>query len=383
VLFAGGRSPEVLAWEVAGGKEVVRLQTGQDGAVMAFGDGGALALTANGDIRGDEGTERLRLWGPVDSRPLASISIRDEARGSVQCDAALFSPDARMLASSQVSEYQGVRPSYGAAQLRLWERASGQPIRTLSPTVTQMLAFSPDGRLLASGGPGRSGHLRVGYGAGIDVWDTVTGKKAGSLPVTPQCVAFSPDGLYLATGGREHSVLIWKAPRSQPPVKGKAPTTADREAWWAALSRDAGDAYKVMAAMLHAPEDAVALLKERVQPVRLSDPKEVARLLVQLDSAAFTERQKAQQALEKMGEGAAHLLLKAREGKVSLELGRRLDVLLSKCAATSTRSLLHHRAVATLEWIGTPSARALLRALADGAPRARLTLEALAALKRL
>jgi hypothetical protein len=43
----------------------------------------------------------------------------------------------------------------------------------------------------------------------------------------------------------------------------------------------------------------------------------------------------------------------------------------------------HHRAVVALERVGTPDARALLRTLADGAPLARLTLEARAALERL
>src|SRR6202022_106028 len=111
---------------------------------------------------------------------------RDEKGGAVRCAAAIFSLDGRMLASSQISEYQGIRPSYGAALLRLWERASGQPIRTLSPTIPKVLAFSPHGRVVTAGGAGRSGHLTGGYGSGIDIWDTLTGEKAGALPVTPQ-----------------------------------------------------------------------------------------------------------------------------------------------------------------------------------------------------
>ena len=232
VLFAGGEAPEVLAWEIAGGKEVVRLTTGHDGAVMAFGDGGALALTANGEIRAEDTPERLQVWDLTTKLPVASISIREERYGSVRCDAAIFSLDGRLLASSQVSEYQGIRPSYGATRLRLWERASGQPIRTLSPTITTVLAFSPDGRLLASGGAGQSGHLIVGYGSGIDIWDTFTGKKVGELPVTPNCVAFSPDGSQLATGGSDHAVLIWKAPRIQPAKQATAPSAGERDAWW-------------------------------------------------------------------------------------------------------------------------------------------------------
>src|SRR5262249_43844694 len=188
--FMGGNSPEVIAREIAGGKEVVRLTTGADGNVMAFGNGGALALTANGEIRDESTSERLRVWSLTARRPAASISLQDAAGGRVRCQAALFSPDGRMLASSQVSEYEGIRPSYGAAQLRLWEPVSGDHIRTLAPAITALLAFSPNGRLLASGTPGRSGHLQVGYGTGIDIWDTLTGEKAGTLPVTPECIAF-------------------------------------------------------------------------------------------------------------------------------------------------------------------------------------------------
>ena len=385
LLFAGGHSPEVCVWEITGGKQVVQLQTGKDGSVMAFGDGGALALTANGEIRFfEESPERLHVWNPMHKQPLTSISIHDKAGGNVRCEAAIFSPTGRTFASSQISVYQGIRPSYGAAQLRLWERASGQPIRTLAPAITKLLAFSPDGRLVASGGVGSSGHLRVGYGAGIDIWDTVTGKKAGALPVSPESIAFSPDGLHLATGGRDHSILIWKAPRIQPPKEIKAPSAAERDAWWTAMGGQAKDAYKAMGQMMDAPEHAVALLKERVQPVRLCDPDTVARQIVQLDSKVYFERVKAQAALEKMGEGAAHLLTQhARKGKISEEMRRRLEAVLRKCDAISSRSIQLHRAVATLEWIGTPAARDLLQALAEGAPGARLTVEAHAALKRL
>jgi WD40 repeat protein len=385
VLFAGGNSPEVFAWELADATEVVRLTTGHDGAVMAFADGGAFALTGNGEIRLEDTPERLQIWSPTNRQPLVNIRIRGDGKddyGSVRCDAALFSPDGRRLVSSQISEYQGIRPSYGAALLRLWERASGQPILTLAPTVTKVLAFSANGRLVASGGTGNSGHLRVGYGPGIDVWDTVTGRKAGALSVTPECVAFSPDGLHLATGGRDHSILIWHAPRLPAP-KADAPTPEQREAWWPALSRDAATAYKAIAEMLDAPEYAVAVLKERVRPGRLSDADVVAKLIAQFDSKTYADRVKAQADLEKMGEGAVHLLKEALQNKVSEEARRRLNALLRKCDATSAAGLANHRAVATLEWLATPAARTVLQTLADGAPAARLTIEARDSLKRL
>ena len=143
------------------------------------------------------------------------------------------------------------------------------------------------------------------------------------------------------------------------------------------------DAYPAIGQMIDNPEHTLALLKARLRPVPFSDPDTVARLIAQLDSDTFAERDDAQHALEKMGEAAAHLLTKALQGQVSAESRRRLEELLSKCEETSNRSMQLHRAVATLEWINTPASRAVLRTLAEGAPHARLTLEARAALKRL
>ena len=43
----------------------------------------------------------------------------------IRCDVAVYSLDGRMIASSQVSEYQGIRPSYGKAMLRYVNRPAG------------------------------------------------------------------------------------------------------------------------------------------------------------------------------------------------------------------------------------------------------------------
>src|SRR5262249_24816453 len=53
VLFTAGDSHEVLGREITGGKEVVRRKLGDDGEVMAIGGGGAMALTANTEVRFD------------------------------------------------------------------------------------------------------------------------------------------------------------------------------------------------------------------------------------------------------------------------------------------------------------------------------------------
>ena len=78
-------------------------------------------------------------------------------------------------------------------------------------------------------------------------------------------------------------------------------------------------------------------------------------------------------------------LRKARGGKVSLEMRRRIDDLLARLDRRSlTREELQAaRAVEVLERIATPESRAVLASLARGTPAAVCTREAQAALTRM
>ena len=85
--------------------------------------------------------------------------------------------------------------------------------------------------------------------------------------------------------------------------------------------------------------------------------------------------------LAELAEGA---LLKALAAKQPLEVHLRLKALLEDPEVVpSAERLRELRSIEVLEKIGTPEASQLLRELAGGAPGARLTVEAMAALARL
>ena len=114
------------------------------------------------------------------------------------------------------------------------------------------------------------------------------------------------------------------------------------------------------------------------------DAQRVAALIARLDSDEFADREQAAEALAKLGGPAAPALRKALAGKPSAEQRRQLEGLLRKLEGPPTGPELQAiRALEVLESIATPEARAVLKTLAGGAPGARLTEEASAALARL
>jgi HEAT repeat protein len=116
----------------------------------------------------------------------------------------------------------------------------------------------------------------------------------------------------------------------------------------------------------------------------LPDAARIARLIADLDHARFAVREQAARALLDVGEQAVDPLREARAGKVSAEQAERIDGLLGKLAGPkpSPDRLRSARAVAAVEWIGSPPARTVIREVAKGPASAPRTKEAKAAVDR-
>ncbi|MCI0380050.1 MAG: sigma-70 family RNA polymerase sigma factor [Gemmataceae bacterium] len=317
--------------------------------------------------------------GPMRLEPLASgESLLNFPELEGQTWPLAFSRDGRLLASNNYNyklRKEG-DPNTTGANLVLWEVATAAEVLSLPLAGQYRAAFSPDGRLLAMTAPVQD----------IVVWDLARGeefRRFTRFDAVVSSLAFSPDGRQLISALGDSTLLLWDV-GLPPALKGKMGAETLPKAWADLAGSDGPRAFQARWTLVGAPEGALALLKRDLKPAQPADPKRLRKLIEDLDSQQFAIRTAANKQLEELGDLASGALRQALSN-TSLELRRRAQALLDKLRGPITQPEMMRavRAVAVLEDIANADARKLLETLARGAPDARLTQEALDALRRL
>jgi WD40 repeat protein len=182
-LASGGSEQTVKLWNPATGKE--RLpSSGHTGIIWSVAWSPDGKLVASGD------SQRVIGWDPATGREVWRLPAPPAV------SALAFSPDGKTLATVG---WDGT--------VRLSEAATGKRVRSMRGREPRLLAvaWSPDGKLLACGGDEGS----------VPLWDVTTGKEIrrmhSSRPRTDvSCVAFSPDGRFLVTGTDDNTTPVYE-----------------------------------------------------------------------------------------------------------------------------------------------------------------------------
>ncbi len=202
-LPSGKNNPaatEIKIWDISQ-RELKRTlarveESKESGAAGLFTPVVAVAYSPNGTLLASASGSQVTLW---DARSGEARHVLTAPSGKVI--SVTFSPDGgRVVAGT--GDAQSPTNSNGTALFQVWDTRTGQPIAKSQGrlnTVTSV-AFSPDGKTLASGS----------YFEMVQLWDAETGalkQKQEHHISFASTFAFSPDGTMLATPGEP--VRLW------------------------------------------------------------------------------------------------------------------------------------------------------------------------------
>jgi WD40 repeat protein/energy-coupling factor transporter ATP-binding protein EcfA2 len=219
---------KVHLWNASTGQPVGQPLSGAPNIVtsLAYSPDGKILAAGSCSKSATEGCQQgeIRLWNPETQQLISQPLIgHNEFVGNL-----VFSPDGKILASS------------GGDKIILWNVETRQSLGEITPghqaysqtflsynSPTQSIAFSPDGKTLASSGCGKvaggeSQQDAVCVAGEIRLWDVATRQPLGE-PLTGHkdiimSVAFSPDGntLASASGPNDGTIKLWNIATRQP-----------------------------------------------------------------------------------------------------------------------------------------------------------------------
>jgi WD40 repeat protein len=198
-LAAAGEDRIVRIWPLDGGGRPLQLAGHQLNIwEVRFSPDGRHLASASFD-------QTARIWDALSGAPLRTLAGHSEAVVGLD-----YSPDGRLIATASDD-----------STIRLWRAADGRTLRVIdNGNHVYQVAFSPDGRWLASGGRARGAVGTLWYqltGSGgearpVRLWRVADGALVRTLAQSNDIfqVAFAPDGRHLVSGDDDGRSRVWR-----------------------------------------------------------------------------------------------------------------------------------------------------------------------------
>jgi WD40 repeat protein len=199
------RDNSIRIWDIVSGKEIAILKDSPSGASsLAYSPDGATLAGAVSLPRNKEND--LSLSGTVLLWDTKTYKMRAKLEGHAGVVTAVaFSPDGKTLAAAS-GEWDKKRKQFVSGEVRLWDPVTAKLRKTLKGHRYRVaaLAFSPDGKSLATGSADWEKPDESDVLGEVKIWDVETAQVRVTSQVhngtAVKSLAFSPDGKVLASG---------------------------------------------------------------------------------------------------------------------------------------------------------------------------------------
>ena len=189
-MASGGHDGMLRIWDLDAGAMAIEFAAHEYGAsALAFSPDGSVLASGGGD-------QAIHIWDAATGALTRSLAVHGSTVSSISFGAVAFSGDGDLMATAT-----------GDGSVKIWNAATGDYIRSITglPTMPHEVAFSPDSKYLAVVCADSL------MSRPLSIVSVETGEIVNSLGENQDSVAWSPDGRLIASGGDFDKIMIWDA----------------------------------------------------------------------------------------------------------------------------------------------------------------------------